>query len=65
MSTMTNLSRDCVHSLKMFQEYIEMRYTGFDQVWMLDKIQNSIDCVRLVESILLEEGASNGEEFSN
>lgn len=39
----------------MLNEYIEMTYPEFDQVWLMDKVYTAMNCVRLVENVLIEE----------
>ena len=39
----------------MLNEYIEMTYPEFDQVWLMDKVDTAMNCVRLVENALIEE----------
>lgn len=55
MSTLTSITRECIINLKMLNEYIEMTYPEFDQVWLMDKVDTAINCVRLVENALIEE----------
>lgn len=55
MNTLTNLTRNCIDDLKMLNEYIEMTYPEFDQVWLMDKVATAMNCVRIVEDALIEE----------
>lgn len=55
MSTLTSITRECINNLKMLNEYIEMTYPEFDQVWLMDKVYTAMNCVRLVENVLIEE----------
>ena len=55
MSTLTSITRECIINLKMLNEYIEMTYPEFDQVWLMDKVDTAMNCVRLVENALIEE----------
>ena len=55
MSTLTSITRGCIINLKMLNEYIEMTYPEFDQVWLMDKVDTAMNCVRLVENALIEE----------
>ena len=54
MSTLTNITRNCIDDLKMLNEYIEMTYPEVDQMWMMDKVATAMTCVRIVENALLE-----------
>ena len=55
MNTLTNLTRNCIDDLKMLNEYIEMTYPEFDQVWLMDKVATAMNCVRVVENALMAE----------
>ena len=55
MNTLTNLTRNCIDDLKMLNEYIEMTYPEFDQVWLMDKVATAMKCVRIVEDALMAE----------
>lgn len=55
MSTLKSITRECIINLKMLNEYIEMTYPEFDQVWLMDKVDTAMNCVRLVENALIEE----------
>lgn len=55
MSTLTNITRNCIDDLKMLNEYIEMTYPEFDQVWLMDKVATAMGCVRIVEDALIAE----------
>lgn len=63
MSTLTSITRECIINLKMLNEYIEMTYPEFDQVWLMDKVDTAMNCVRLVENALIEE--SEERKFRN
>ncbi len=55
MSTLTSITRECIINLKMLNEYIEMTYSEVDQMWLMDKVDTAMNCVRLVENALIEE----------
>ena len=62
MSTLTNITRNCIDDLKMLNEYIEMTYPEFDQVWLMDKVATAMSCVRVVENAFLENDYMESEE---
>lgn len=62
MNTLTNLTRNCIDDLKMLNEYIEMTYPEFDQVWLMDKVATAMNCVRIVENALIEESEEQKNE---
>ena len=39
----------------MLNEYIEMTYPEYDQVWLMDKVTTAMNCVRVVENALMAE----------
>lgn len=62
MSTLTSITRECIINLKMLNEYIEMTYPEFDQVWLMYKVATAMNCVRLVENALMEESDEQNED---
>jgi len=62
MSIITNITRDCIRDLQMLNEYIEMTYPEFDQVWLMDKVATAMACVRTVEGVLLSTECEESEE---
>ena len=62
MSTLTNITRNCIDDLKMLNEYIEMTYPEFDQVWLMDKVATAMSCVRFVENAFLENDYMESED---
>ena len=62
MSTITNITRDCIRDLQMLNEYIEMTYPEFDQAWLMDKVAMAMACVRTVEDVLLSTECKESEE---
>ena len=62
MSIITNITRDCIRDLQMLNEYIEMTYPEFDQVWLMDKVATAMAYVRTVEDVLLSTECKESEE---
>lgn len=62
MSTLTNITRNCIDDLKMLNEYIEMTYPEVDQMWLMDKVATAMECVRIIENALLENSDIESEE---
>lgn len=62
MSTLTNITRNCIDDLKMLNEYIEMTYPEVNQMWMMNKVATAITCVRVVESVILENSDIESED---
>ena len=62
MSALTNITRNCIDDLKMLNEYIEMTYPEVDKLWMMDKVATAMTCVRVVESVLLENSDIESED---
>lgn len=62
MSTLTNITRNCIDDLKMLNEYVEMTYPEVDQMWLMDKVAIAMECVRIIENALLENSDIESEE---
>ena len=62
MSTITNITRSCIRDLQILNEYIEMTYPEFDQVWLMDKVATAMAYVRTVEDVLLLTECEESEE---